>query len=169
MPQLPTIRIGTDFFRHLPTASKHATGATLLSCFSAVLLNLPGPRLSGAVGTRPSQPEKNRMSYVWFVYELNIGTIFSSIQYLYDFICIYIPFSAMMNHHFGSHVWIWALPAPARFWSSSVTAMGKTSEPTRWFFAWKNGGVSSSFCWFLLVDGWMIEYDSKGLEYHGSC
>lgn len=31
---------GADFFRHLPTASKHATGATLLSCFSAVLLNL---------------------------------------------------------------------------------------------------------------------------------
>ena len=68
----------------------------------------------------------------------------------------------MMNHHFGSHVWIWALPAPARFWSSSVTAMGKTSEPTRWFFAWKNGGVSSSFCWFLLVDGWMIEVRLRG-------
>eukprot|EP00435_Cladocopium_sp_Y103_P020909 s1440_g5.t1 len=31
---------GAGFFRHLPTASKHATGATLLSCFSAVLLNL---------------------------------------------------------------------------------------------------------------------------------
>ena len=68
----------------------------------------------------------------------------------------------MMNHHFRSHVWIWALPAPARFWSSSVKAMGKTSEPTRWFFAWKNGGVSSSFCWFLLVDGWMIEVRLRG-------
>lgn len=31
---------GADFFRHLPAASMHATGATLLSCCSAVLLNL---------------------------------------------------------------------------------------------------------------------------------
>jgi len=31
---------GAGFFRHLPNASKHALGATLLSCFSAVLLNL---------------------------------------------------------------------------------------------------------------------------------
>ena len=65
---------------------------------------------------------------------------------------INIPFFAMMNHHVGPHVWCRGPCQLQRaFGAPRWKPWGKPSEATRWFFAWKNGGFSSSFCWFLLV------------------